>query len=166
VSNHKYPDAQTLSYYDYPSKWRWNERARTWERRQRDRGKIGHIYFVHSSVGERYHLRMLLLIVKGAKSYEHLWTYNDTTYASFKQACNARGLLNNDQEWYNAFDEAAQWATSNQLRHLFIAMLLSCEIGDEYMFFQKNWKLLTGDIQYSMRQVLNHPTYQMTDNDL
>jgi hypothetical protein len=124
VTNQKYPDAQTLSYCDFPSKWRWNERIRTWERRQRDRGKIGCIYFVHPLAGERYYVRMLLLIAKGAKSYEHLRTYNDITYSTFKQTCNARGLLNNDQEWYNAFDEAAQWATSNQLRHLFVTMLL------------------------------------------
>jgi hypothetical protein len=121
---------------------------------------------MHPSGGERYYLRMLLLIVKGAHSYQSLRTYNDITYATFKEACNARGLLNNDQEYYNAFDEAASWATSNQLRQLFVTMLLFCEVGDEYVFIEKIWKLLTDDIQYNMRRVLNHPTYQMSDNDL
>jgi hypothetical protein len=118
---------------------------------KKDSGKIGRIYYVHPSVGERYYLRMLLLIVKGADSYEALRTYNNITYPTFKEDCNACGLLKEDQEWYNAFDEAANWATSNQLRHLFITMLLFCEIGDEYMFFEKVWKLLTDDIQYNMR---------------
>jgi hypothetical protein len=68
------------------------------KKRQRGGGKIGHIYFVHPSVGERYYLRMLLLIVKGAHSYQSLRTYNNITYATFKEACNARVLLNNDQE--------------------------------------------------------------------
>jgi hypothetical protein len=135
-------------------------------KRQRGGGKIGRIYFVHPSAGERYYLRMLLLIVKGAHSYQSLRTYNDITYATFKEACNARGLLDNNQEWYNAFDEAASWATSNQLIQLFVIMLLFCEVGDEYVFFEKIWKLLTDDIQYNMRRVLNHPTYQMSDNDL
>jgi hypothetical protein len=45
-------------------------------------------------------------------------------------------------------------------------MLLFCEIDDEYMFFEKVWKLLTGDIQYNMRRVLNHPNYQMNENEL
>jgi hypothetical protein len=137
VANQKYPDAQTLCYCDFPSKWRWDDRTRTWEKRQKDRGKIGRIYFVHPSAGERYYLRMLLLIVKGAQSYESLRTYNDITYATFKEACNAHSLLNNDQEWYNAFDEAACWATSNQLRQLFVTMLLFCEVGDEYILFEK-----------------------------
>jgi hypothetical protein len=61
-------------------------------------GKIGRIYFVHPSAGERYYLRMLLLIVKGDHSYQSIRTYNNITYATFKEAFNARGLLNNDQE--------------------------------------------------------------------
>jgi hypothetical protein len=32
---------------------------------------------------------------------------------------------------------SSSWATSNQLRHLFVTMLLFCEISDEYMFFEK-----------------------------
>jgi hypothetical protein len=151
VANQNFPDSRNLTYCDFPSKWRWNGHARTWEKRKKDSGKIGRIYYVHPSVGERYYLRMLLLIIKGADSYEALRTYNNITYPTFKEACNACGLLKEDQEWYNAFDEAANWATSNQLRHLFITMLLFCEIGDEYMFFEKVWKLLTDDIQYNMR---------------
>jgi len=45
--------------------------------------------------------------------------------------------LGNDQEWYNAFDEAASWATSSQLRQLFVTMLLFCEVTDEYAFLKK-----------------------------
>jgi hypothetical protein len=45
-------------------------------------------------------------------------------------------------------------------------MLLFCEIGDEYVFFKKIWKVLADDIQYNMRKVLNYPTYQMTENQL
>jgi hypothetical protein len=45
-------------------------------------------------------------------------------------------------------------------------MLLFCEVGDEYVFFENIWKLLTDDIQYNTRRVLNHLTYQMSDNDL
>jgi hypothetical protein len=92
---------------------------------------------VHPSAGERYYLRMLLLIVKGVESYESLRTYNNNIYATFKEACNARGLLSNDQKWYNAFDKVTRWATSNQLRQLFVTMLLFYEVGDEHMFFEK-----------------------------
>jgi hypothetical protein len=136
VANQNFPDSKNLTYCGFPSKWRSNGHARTWEKRKKYSGKIAHIYYVHPLVGERYYLRMLLLIVKGTDSYKALQTYNNITYPTLKEACNARDLKE-DQEWYNAFDEAANWAMSNQLRHLFITMLLFCEIGDEYMFFEK-----------------------------
>jgi hypothetical protein len=58
---------------------------------------------------------MLLLTVKGACSYEHLQTHNNIVYSTFKEACQARGLLGDDKEWLHAFEEAAAWATSTQL---------------------------------------------------
>jgi hypothetical protein len=124
------------------------------------------MYFVHPSSGERYYLRMLLLVVKGAQSYDSVRTYNNITYSTFKEACNVRGLLSNDQEWYNVFDEAANWATSGQLKQLFVMMLLFCEVGDEFKFFEKIWRLLADNIQYNVCQTLNHQTYQMSDTDL
>jgi hypothetical protein len=123
--------------------------TRTWLPRQNKEGKIGHIYYVHPFIGERYYLRMSLFIIKKATDYEDLQKYNNILYPTFKEACKARGLLTDDQEWYNAFGEASTWATSNQLRQLFVTMLLHCEIGDEYTFFEKVWKLLTDDIQYN-----------------
>jgi hypothetical protein len=58
---------------------------------------------------------MLLLIVKGACSYEFLRTYNNTAYSTFKEACQARGLLGDDREWFHAFIEDSTWATFAQL---------------------------------------------------
>jgi hypothetical protein len=54
---------------------------------------------------------MLLLLVKGTQSYKDLRTYNDVIFPSFKEACAARGLLGDDREWYNAFDEAITWGS-------------------------------------------------------
>ncbi|KAF5177418.1 hypothetical protein FRX31_032995, partial [Thalictrum thalictroides] len=46
-----------------------------------------------------YYLRILLNHVKGAKDYKDLRTYNGVTYNTFKEACMARGLLDDDGEW-------------------------------------------------------------------
>lgn len=107
---------------------------------------------------------MLLLIVKGACSYESLRTYNNTTYSTFKETCQACGLLGDDKEWLHAFDEASAWAT--QLRQLFVTMLLYCDITNEYMFFDRVWKFLADDIQYNIQKALNCLNYQMPENDL
>jgi uncharacterized lipoprotein len=68
-ANQIFEDARELTYCDFSSKWRWDESSKIWIRRKRGEGKIGQIYYVHPSVGERYYLRMLLLIVKGACDY-------------------------------------------------------------------------------------------------
>jgi hypothetical protein len=50
---------------------------------------------------------MLLNCVKGATSYKHLRTMDDT----FKDACIAMGLLADDNEWHQALEEAGLWAS-------------------------------------------------------
>jgi hypothetical protein len=57
-------------------------------------------------------------------------------------------------------------ATSGQLIQLFVTMLLFCEVGDEFNFFEKIWRLLVDDIQYNVHQTLNHETYLMSYIDL
>jgi hypothetical protein len=57
------------------------------------------MYYAHPSSGEHLFLHLLLTTVKGATSFEHLCTVNDVVYGSFKEACFARGLLEDDREW-------------------------------------------------------------------
>jgi len=128
VANRTDPAARDLTYCEFPSRWKWDASGRFWQPRRRSDGKIGRLYYVHPSAGERYFLRMLLLVVKGARSYEELRTYNGRVFPTFKLACSARGLLGDDREWYDAFDEAAAWASSAQLRRLFVTMLMFCEV--------------------------------------
>jgi hypothetical protein len=108
-------NARDLTYLDFPTKWQWDEKTRSWKPRQGREKKIGRSYYVHPLAGEKYYLRMLLLTVKGAFSYESIRTYNNIMYSTFKEACKARGLFDDDQEWLSAFNEAATWATSNHL---------------------------------------------------
>lgn len=82
IANETYTDARELTYIEFPSKWRWNDTVRSWEHRQVGGGKIGRLYYVHPSVGERYYLRMLLLVVRGCQSYEEVRTYDDIRYSS------------------------------------------------------------------------------------
>lgn len=121
------------------------------------------MHYVDPSAGERYYLRLLLLTVKGATSYEHLRYHNQTYHATFKDACRSRGLLGDDQEWYNAFDEAAAWATSAQLRSLFVTMLLFCEVSDENRFFEKVCRHLSDDIIYQYRDLVGDPSYELPE---
>ncbi|KAF8396453.1 hypothetical protein HHK36_018072 [Tetracentron sinense] len=72
-----------------------------------------------SAVGERYYLRMLLHIIRGATNFEDLRTVDCIIYPTFKAACSALGLLEDDTEWHESLNEASLWATGRQLRDMF-----------------------------------------------
>src|SRR5438105_13953126 len=97
-------------------------RKKRWKKRQHG-FKIERLYYVNPTEGERFYLQMLLMIVKGAPTYEDIRTYNGVVYQTFKEACAARGLLSDDKEWYNIFEETANWTTYLELRNLFVIIL-------------------------------------------
>jgi hypothetical protein len=163
--NQRYADARELTYIQFPSKWKWESDSRKWMRRRQNQGKIGRLHYVHPSAGERYYLRLLLLSVKGARSFEDLRSHRGVQYATYKEACTSRGLVGDDQEWYNAFTEAASWATAPQLRRLFVTMVLYCDIGNELAFFEKYWTYLAEDFEYRYRKIIGSTQYQMPDID-
>jgi hypothetical protein len=72
---------------------------------------------------ERFYLCLLLTIVKGAMSFEHLHTVNGQLRSTFKEACIAMGLLADDNEWHQCLEEAGIMATGHQLRILFVTIL-------------------------------------------
>ena len=146
TANKEHADAKALTYCDFPLRWKWDESNKRWIK-CRHGFKIGRLYYVNPTEGERFYLRMLLMIVKGAISYADLQKYNGIEYKSYKEACAARGLLNDDNEWYKTFEEATNWATASQLRNLFTTMLTFCDLKDEREFFEKNWAKMVDDIE-------------------
>ena len=61
--------------------------------------KSFHSFEVSQTDLERYALRVLLLNVKGATSFNELKTIKAHFYSSFKQAAIALRLFESDQEW-------------------------------------------------------------------
>ncbi|XP_038685825.1 uncharacterized protein LOC119985609 [Tripterygium wilfordii] len=133
------PDTRQLTYVEFPSSWRWDASKKIWFRRARGHC-IGRISYVHPSVGEFYYLRMLLTYVKGPTSFAEIWTVNAIVYPTFKEACNAMGLTGNDQEWHDALNEASNWATSHELRTLFVTLHLFCEDHILKIKYYLSWK--------------------------
>jgi hypothetical protein len=159
VANRRYPDARILTYINFPSKWIWDGQAKKWKRRQVDKKMfglpIGRIYNVHPTTNELFYLRLLLTVVPGAMSFEDLRTYHGTLYHTFKEACQARGLVGDDNEWFLLFDEAIQWASSFQLRHLFMTVLLFCGVTNGQRLLDKYSQYMLDDISYRIVQSMN-----------
>jgi hypothetical protein len=47
---------RNLTYIEFPSKWRWEDKTRSWKPRHAKERKIGRTYYVHPSTRERYNL--------------------------------------------------------------------------------------------------------------
>lgn len=69
---------------------------------------------------------MLLNVVKGCTSFEHIRTVNVIVYPTFKSTCYALWLLEDDKEWVDCIEEATNWASGTQLRQLFATILIHC----------------------------------------
>ena len=50
------------------------------------------MFFVHPSAGDRFFLRLLLIIVPGPTSFEDLRTHEGIVYPTFRGACGVPGL--------------------------------------------------------------------------
>lgn len=136
-------------------------KRKKWEKRKQGYA-IGRIYYAHPTSGERYYLRMLLNTVKGCTSYEEIRTVAGVVHATFKAACQAMGFLDDDNEWIECVNEAANWATGTQLRLLFATILCHCEVTEPKRFWESTWEALSEDIQHKRRLILNFPTLQLT----
>ena len=87
-----------LLYCDFPSKFTWDTRSRTWKLRKARFSTIRRVYFCTPASRERYYLRMLLYTITYLYYFEDLQTYESYIYLSFQAVYLARGLLDSDDE--------------------------------------------------------------------
>ena len=114
-------DGREYLYHEFPLHFVYI-RKQHWKRRQRGTS-VGRMYSASPFMGERYYVRLLLTVVRGATSFQHLRTVDGIVYPTFKGACIALGLLEDDGEWVALFREGAQFMTGRALRHLFALAL-------------------------------------------
>ncbi|XP_075097192.1 uncharacterized protein LOC107807403 [Nicotiana tabacum] len=115
-ANNTYEEARELTYAEFPLKFVWNKKLKKWEKRRNSAFSIGRIFFVPPGSGEQYYLRMLLNVIKGPKCYEDLRRINNHDHLTFRDACYAMGLLDDDKEYVDAIKEASNWGMSSYLR--------------------------------------------------
>lgn len=127
VANQIYPEARAILYHNFPEFFTWNPSSSSWTPRKSG-FVIGRLYSANPAEGERYYLRILLHHLAGLTSFDDILKLpNGTRADTFKAAAIALGLLEDDSEWIQAFEEAAISAFPHQLRFLFVTLLLYCE---------------------------------------
>ena len=133
-------------YQDFPNKMVWNKNRHVWTVRQRS-FQIGRMYYAHPSAGEHFYLRLLLTVVKGAISYEDLRTFQGVLYPTFREACIAHGITEDDNEWRQCLEEAKHMAVGRQMRHLFVTILKDCNPADPRALWDTFWQDICDDLK-------------------
>ncbi|XP_049362072.1 uncharacterized protein LOC125826778 [Solanum verrucosum] len=164
-ANKEHPDARELTYSDFPTRWVWNGRDKKWTRRKKGHA-VGRIYFAHPGSGERFYMRMLLNFVKGCTSFEGIRRINGVDHKTYREACYALGLLDDDKEWNDCLSEASQWASGNELRHLFVTILMNCQVSDTRKLWENNYGILSEDIMHIQRKRLQFNDLQLNTKQI
>ena len=153
----KNPNGEKYLYHEIPTYFVWNAKERKWTRRQKGRA-IGRIHHAKPTQGERYYLRMLLTTVRGPQSFEHLRTVDGTLHNTFRQACIARGLLDDDNEWIKCFTDAALFSTGRALRNLFVIALLHGDVSNPLALWDQFRNDICDDLLYRLRSIAGVPS--------
>ncbi|XP_042012019.1 uncharacterized protein LOC121760408 [Salvia splendens] len=143
-ANKIYSQGRDLTYGEFPTKFVWKKNR--WEPRKQ-RYSIGRLFYVAPGSGDMYYLRCLLNIVKGASSYEDIRCVNGVQYDTFRDACFALGLLDDDKEYVDGIVEASFWASAHSLRLLFVSLLTSESISRPDFVWQRCMILSEDEIQ-------------------
>nr|GEX03941.1 ATP-dependent DNA helicase PIF1-like [Tanacetum cinerariifolium] len=126
--------AQELLYYEFPKYYVWKPEERIWVPRQKGTC-IGRVHHVPPSFGELFYLRILLNKVKGAQDWIDFKKYDNVVYPTYKDACQARGLLEDDKEYIDGLLEASLWE----------------------IVYEKTWQVLAADALHVERIKSNDP---------
>jgi hypothetical protein len=74
-------------------------------------------------------------------------------YNSFKEACFALGLLEDDKEFIDAINQASMWGTASYMRRLFVALLVTSQFSRPEIVWEKTWRNLSDDVLSTQRRL-------------
>ncbi|GJW28877.1 hypothetical protein Tco_0045752 [Tanacetum coccineum] len=154
--NELYTIARELTHAEFPTKYVWNAPKRIWTLKKQGRS-IGRIHSVLISTEDAYYCRMMLNSAKGRMTHDDIKKVNGVVYPTYKEACYAAGLLDDDKEYFESIKDGAHWAPPKQLRELFVTLLLQKELTTPLTIWLQTWHLLAQDVQYKRRQILKIP---------
>ena len=149
------PTAHGILSCDMPTHFVWNKGTKRWTKRVRHAKlpTIGQVAACSPAQAERFFLRLLLHLVPGAQSFDAVRTHEGTVYATFREAAQARGLLQDDSEWDVCLAEAVTVRSGRGLRHLFADILLANHPAAPHLLWAKYREAMTDDLLRRARLV-------------
>ena len=128
--------AKNILYIDIPEYCTFSSNKK-WIRRKNHCNTLGRLVCVLPKEQELFHLKLILHRVKGAKSFDDLKKFEGMSYSSFTETAIAMGLVENDKEIFNAFDEACSTMFPHQLRSYFAWYLMINKLSLAKIIWEK-----------------------------
>jgi hypothetical protein len=144
-------EAREMLYVNFVERFTYHIKARPryWAARRSGFGKIiGRMYTVSPKDIEKFHLRILLMHVPGATSFEDIRTFEGEVFPTFQAAARARGLLQDDTEWSAAMTEAAVFQPASSLRKLFCILIAFSNVSDPFQLWLDHRDNMAEDYLY------------------
>ncbi|XP_050063259.1 uncharacterized protein LOC126552591 [Aphis gossypii] len=154
------PFAATLMYVEMPKYYTWNQSTKKFQRRKQgtpvpdwpqvfSTDALGRMYTVHPRNDECFYLRLLLVNVRGPKSFAHLKTVNGHQCQTYREACQ---LL-----------DSVVSSNAYQIRTLFAIIITTCFPSQPIQLWNKYKDAICEDILHRLRIQTNNPDIQITD---
>jgi len=106
-----------------------------------------------------------LTIFEGGKSWEHLRTWNGQVFATFKETCMARGLLEDDHEWRICLEEAVAMQPGMTCRQLLAVILLTDEVAEPHLLWDQFKAGLCDDVKHKLHHINHYQADQEIPED-
>ncbi len=164
--NSKDAEANDIKYLDISKHYVWKSKQRVWSKRKKvTKATISRMNMVHPTDIERFSMRLLLLNIPGAKSFEHLRTVDGHIFNTFHEAAAELKLLADDKEWFQTLSEAISIYTDiRALRELFASILKHSQPSKPAILWDNFKKDLCQDILYHERLRLKDPNIQYNNS--
>ena len=165
--------ARTLYYVDVPRYYTWNKKS--WSRRKqgtpvdgfpgiKEARILGRVYTISPRQGECFYLRLLLHHVRGPQSFSDLRTVNGDLCCSFREACFKLDLLEDDNQYHLAMEEASVSNSAASLRSLFAVILTWCEPSNPFEMYERNKEVMAEDFLHQHRTRLGNVDLDYNDD--
>ena len=151
-ANQKYDNARELYYSEFPSEFVWNTNMFEWVPRKKQT-VYGRLVYIPPNAGEKFYACLVLSVAKNLQSFDDLRRFDGVLYDTIRQACLARGLLEDDGEWRRSLDEAKHFQTGFILRALFVVILRDCLPADPCALWDEYKQYICDDLPRVLRRL-------------